>query len=173
MTVKRDSLPGAFYLPRLPPPRVYGFEPEGGNVEWQLFWQGDRFKGTYFDEVVIPDHDLGSFMMLLAKIAHSFAVAEYRAGFLAERFEGRSVEWVLPRYILGKESDIETKVGGFHQHPDNEEAPIKHLHRLGFGTMIRMDEQAGTQTHTHLMVSVRLFNFLDTHDFQVVAGKLL
>lgn len=92
-----------------------------------------------------------SFMRMIAKIAHSFAVAEYGLG---------SFEPLLPDFILGKELDGSYYVGGFGRQ-DPPRTRHDHLLRL---------EDLHHGGRRYLAATIRLFGNLGMPVYRAIVG---
>ncbi|WP_354077823.1 hypothetical protein [Constrictibacter sp. MBR-5] len=118
----------------------------------------DRLASDGLANFASPAIDTVKFCQLLAKIAHSFAVAEIGLG----NFQPLLADFAVRSFPLREQyTDCYHLVGG----DPKSYAPSEALHTLGWGVW-----QNGLEAY--LIVCIRLFASLGAPSYVLVAGKL-
>jgi hypothetical protein len=160
--------PAALVLMRVEPPRLLHARPSlkeqfNGDI-WWTYLKDDAFekaKRHGGKGIRLGSFNPGLFARMLAKIAHSFAVADQ--GF--EKFTP-----LLPDLILGRDTDLSRLVGGEMVVPPAIE-PVHRLHlEVGWVDQIDYTTLGLPADIQFLVVHIRLFAFLGTPQYHVVVG---
>jgi hypothetical protein len=153
------EFPFVFMAYKFPPPGlVIGRDPDAGikyevmarisKEEFQKFAPGDK------DGFKIAQINVDAYCRMLAKIAHSYAVAE---------LGWNSFRPVLAEFICGKVLERGWHwIGGDTELPP----PEQHLHDIKWGALT----VNGTN---YVMVSLRLFSFIGSPRYDIVVGELI
>ena len=166
--VDRDEFPFLILMPYFTiPDMLSGYTTSGPrDASAKNFWiRGSNFEGGIkkqmeklalkynFHEIFpVGDFDIKAFCLMLAKIAHSFAVAELGL---------QGFEATLPKLIIESDmSDRATFIGGLKYN----EPRTGNLHELSFGThTCNKPDLVG--------VRIRLLSHFDTPTYYAVAGR--
>lgn len=163
--IPASEIPLMCAVPQLPPPRIIQGLPHTNKLDFQIvakFTEEGRkkFLPTHGEGVGINPIDIFIFLRFLAKIAHSFAIAQ------------RGVDGFqpfLPDIILGKPevlcSELYQLIGGGMNLPnrllcDPESLPFHHLEL----------HHVKASENTFVVVSIQLFCFLNMPTYSMVVG---
>ncbi|CCB67452.1 hypothetical protein [Hyphomicrobium sp. MC1] len=157
--IEADEYPTVYYAYSFPPPGLLVGRGRQDELTFEAWCLIDRERMKKFapgdkQGMRIGPSSTRPFCQMLAKIAHSYAVAELGYD---------SFEHSLTPFIRGFQFDGEPQwIGGC---PAGETAPNTRLHEIGW-------EVVAIGGTFYATVVVRLFCFLGTPSYQIVVGKL-
>ena len=153
--VSIDEYPTQLVMMRYPEPGVLAGRPHTHKIEGALWYTSANMENFSFPPGAgfqIGRFHPGEFSRMLAKIAHAYASATYR-----ERFKP-----ALRKIIKGN-SEFFTYWIGSEEHIAKPEDDL--IHKIGHHVAIKDGK-------TYVIVMLRLFAFMGTPEFKIVAGEL-
>jgi len=179
-TMKYEDVPPVIFLPRLSPPDAVMISRPAIKNERPDFWLSyltdsmNRAIDEYgLDGPIVPDFTEEPFYRMLAKIAHSFMVAELQIKGKYE-IDSSNLLLTLPGIILGTDKGFRSVVGGFHERVS---PTVDLFHRLELGVnkhlIFPTKPFQGVPSVIKVGASVKiwLFEWLGAPEYLVVAAK--